>query len=56
MSQLPRRASHRNCIGTGLGTLLPAATTTTTSSFSTPLVPPQPQDRSDSANKKNPRN
>jgi len=55
MSQLPRRASHRNCIGTGLGTLLPAATTTT-SSFSTPLVPPQPQDRSDSANKKNPRN
>jgi len=26
MSQRPRRASHRNCIGTGLGTLLLAAT------------------------------
>ena len=26
MSQRPRRASHRNCIDTGLGTLLLAAT------------------------------
>jgi hypothetical protein len=26
MSQRPRHASHRNCIGTGLGTLLLAAT------------------------------
>ena len=38
MSQRPRRASLRNCIGTGLGTLLLAATSTTTSSTtSTPV-------------------
>jgi hypothetical protein len=38
MSPRPRRASYRNCIGTGLGTLLLAAiSTTSSSSTSTPL-------------------
>jgi hypothetical protein len=35
MSRRPRRASHRNCIGTGLDTLLLAATS---SSSSTPVA------------------
>jgi len=38
MSRRLQRASHRNCIATGLGTLLLAATSTTTSSSSVRTV------------------